>query len=78
MESIWGGQTLPPPPNLCLSIETLKLVCQIYSIPATIPPARNAGGKADFLVISFLISFTSSKDMAKALQQNKGERKPVI
>lgn len=53
----------------------LKLVCQIYSIPVIILPAWNTGGKADFLVISFLISFTSSKDMARALQQKKGKRK---
>lgn len=73
MENIWVGQTLLPPPSLCLCIEMLKWVCQIYSIPVIIPPARNTGGKANLLVISFLISYTSSKDMAKTLQQNKGK-----
>lgn len=63
----------PTPPKLCLSIETLKLVCQICSIPVIIPPARNTGGKADFLVMSFWMSFTSSKDVVRALGRIKGK-----
>lgn len=78
MKNIWAGQTLLPPPNLCLCTEMLKWVCQIYGIPVIIPPAWHTRGKANFLVISFLISYTSSKDMAKTLQQNKGKRNPVI
>lgn len=68
IESTCGGQTKLPSPNFYLSIEILKRSCQTGSIPVIIPAAQYTGGKAGFLVMSFLIFFTSSKHIDKALR----------